>query len=65
MIVKLDHDSFFTAGQHRAQTEFLVLYLGTLGKNTGSHNAPKVVSLLTMPGLEVVEGMERPEKLHT
>jgi hypothetical protein len=44
MIVELDDDALFTAGQDRSQTELQMLDLGALGIRVGSHRVPKVYS---------------------
>ena len=44
VIVKLDDDAFFTAGQDGPQSELKMLDLGALGIRVRSHRVPKVYS---------------------
>jgi hypothetical protein len=38
VIIELDHDSLFAAGNDTTQTELLVLDLGALREHIGGHN---------------------------
>jgi hypothetical protein len=44
VVIELDDDSLFTAGQDRPQTELQMLDLGALGIRVRSHRVPKVYS---------------------